>query len=130
MKTLRRDVTHQGTVASVLRDLRSGWLATLFGARLEPLPSTEREPRGLVLWGPLEVSLAFSLVAETPAALTFELTHGPCNVFLYSVRTVSDGGDIRLTETVGLELPWYFGGDWAVRRVARALLPSFVEARS
>lgn len=128
MRYFRRERERRGTVARVLADVSTGWLGDLFGARLHPLESSERERWGVLLYGPLEVALGFRLAEEEADGVAFELTHGPFAAFRYEARVSPGAGDaVRVTETIAVALATVYGGDVVTPWFARSLLPSFVE---
>lgn len=128
MRFYRRERERSGTPDRLLADLRDGWLSELFGERLHPLASSDRERWGILLYGPLEVALGFRIAEENDRGVAYELLHGPFSAFRYEARVGRGAAPaVRVTENIAVALARVHGGDLATRWVARRLLPTFLE---
>jgi len=129
MRVLVRESGRRGAAAVVLRELEAGWLRALFGERVHPLEAPAGEQWGVLPFGPLEIALGFRRDAEAADRLGFTLVHGPFSRFHYDVAVRQEGDVARVSETVTLGLPSFYGGDAATRWIAARLFPRFAEER-
>ena len=128
MPAYRWVLERHGPTERALEEVSNDWLPNLFGGCLRKLASSSGECWGVVLLGPLEVALGFRLAARDEKRVEFELCHGPFRRFRYHAHLGDENGDtVPVSESLEVELPWFYGGTTATRWVVRRLLSCFEE---
>lgn len=126
MVVLRRVRERAGPLGDALAEVAEGWLPSIFGARLRPLPPRAAGERwGLVTFGVLELALGYRAAGGAGEETAFELVHGPFAAFRYDARVEPAAGGARVIESVSATLPWHYGGERAATWALRRLLPDF-----